>query len=315
MKHFTSVKDIDNLSDLIQKAQDIKRNPLDYQDLGKNKTLGLIFLNSSLRTRLSTQVAAQKLGMSVVIMNINAEGWKIETAEGTIMNGDKAEHLKDAAAVIGQYCDMIGIRSFARLKNKEEDYEEKILNFFLEYAGVPIVSLESATRHPLQSLADVLTIEEYKKVQRPKVVLTWAPHVKALPQAVPNSFVEWMQVAEVDLVVTHPPEYRLASEFMGDLLYNPNQEEAFREADFIYAKNWSSYTDYGKIIEPRESWTVTEEKMKLTRQAYFMHCLPVRRNLVASDQVLDCKESLILAQAENRMFTAQVVLYELLKNL
>jgi len=312
MYNFTSVKDAYNLDNLIKEALLMKKSPNSDRTLGKHKTMGLLFFNSSLRTRLSTQKAAQNLGMDVMVMNVGADSWQLEMNEGVIMNGDKAEHISEAAAVIGQYCDIVGVRSFPSLLNREEDYSEKVLNQFIKYTGKPIISLESATRHPLQSLTDLITIQEYKKVDRPKVVLTWAPHVKALPQCVPNSFAEWMNYSDVDFTIAHPKGYELAPEFSGNakICYNP--KEAFEGADFIYAKNWSSYEDYGKILNSDPSWMVTMEKMKLTNDAKFMHCLPVRRNIVVEDAVLDSEHSIVIQQAGNRVWAAQAVIKEIL---
>lgn len=314
MKHFTSIYDLSNPVELLHTARSVKQNPLANKTLGYGKTLGLIFFNSSLRTRLSTQRAAQNLGLDVIVMNIGEEGWKLEFQDGAIMNSDKAEHIKDAAAVIGQYCEIVGIRTFAGLRDREADYQEEVLEAFVRYSGRPVVSLESATRHPLQSLADWLTIEEHKNVTRPKVVLTWAPHPRSLPQAVGNSFVEWMSHADVELVVTHPEGYELAPAFIGDVKVEYNQQKAFEGADFIYAKNWSSYTDYGKILSLDSSWMVDEAKMALTHQAHFMHCLPVRRNVIVSDAVIDSARSLVIPQAGNRVYAAQAVLQVLLQS-
>ena len=315
MRHFTSVKDITDLSRALDVAFDVKQNPFGYQHLGHNKTMVLIFFNSSLRTRLSTQKAAMNLGMNTMVMNANEDGWQLESELGVIMDGDKPEHLKEAIPVIGSYCDIIGVRSFAKFQNRETDYSEKILNQFIEYAGVPVVSMEASTRHPLQSFADLLTIEEYKTKKKPKVVLTWAPHPRVLPQAVPNSFVEWMREANYDLVVTHPEGYELAPEFMGDIKVEYNQKKAFEGADFIYAKNWSSYTNYGQILSKDFSWTVDDEKMALTDNAKFMHCLPVRRNVIVSDSVIDGENSIVIPQAANRVVTAQAVLKMILEDI
>lgn len=314
MKHFISVNDIPHLNKAVQSAMEIKNDRFAWQHLGKNKTMVLIFFNSSLRTRLSTQKAALNLGMNAMVLNVSDDGWQMESELGVVMDGDKPEHLLEAIPVIGRYCDVIGVRAFAKFKNREEDYSEKILGQFIKYAGVPVVSMEGATRHPLQSYADLLTIEEHKKTERPKVVLTWAPHPRALPQAVANSFVEWMQKTDYDLVVTHPRGYELASEFMGNVKVEYNQDKAFEGADFIYAKNWSSYAEYGQILSKDMSWTVTEEKMKLTNNARFMHCLPVRRNMVVSDGVLDSPSSIVVEQAANREITAQAVLKMILEN-
>jgi N-succinyl-L-ornithine transcarbamylase len=314
MKHFTSVKDVTNISALVEEVLLLKQQPYAFKHLGENKVLGLIFMNPSLRTRLSTQRAAINLGMNVIVMDINKEGWKLESREGAVMDGEAAEHVKDAVAVMGQYCDIIGIRSFPSLENKEEDYAEKVLNQFIQYAGVPIVSLESTTLHPLQSLADLVTIQEYKRTPKPKVVLTWAPHPKALPQAVPNSFSEWMCHADVDLVITHPAGYELDEKYTWNAKIEYDQKKAFEGAEFIYAKNWSSYKQYGKILSKDRSWTVSADKMKLTNQAYFMHCLPVRRNVVVDDEVIDSPQSIVIKQAANRLWAAQAVLKKILEN-
>ncbi len=312
MKNYTTIKDLRDINGAVDYALATKSNPLEDSALGSGQTLVLLFFNSSLRTRLSTQIAGQNLGMNVIIMDINKEGWKIETKDGLVMDGDKAEHIKEAAAVIGSYADIIGIRAFASLTNREVDYKEETISQFIKYSGKPIISLESSTRHPLQSFADLITIEEYKTTKRPKVVLTWAPHPKALPQAVSNSFVECMQIANVDLVVTHPEGYELAEEFMKDTKIEYDQRKAFEAADFIYAKNWASYTDYGKILSTDRNWTVDAEKMALTNNAKFMHCLPVRRNMVVSDDVIDSENSIVVQQAENRIYSAQTVLREIL---
>ena len=315
MRHFTSVNDVADLKTALEHAFEVKKNPFAYSHLGKNKTMVLIFFNSSLRTRLSTQKAAMNLGMNTMVLNVNEDGWKLESELGVVMDGDKPEHLREAIPVIGEYCDIIGVRSFARFESKEHDYSENILNQFIEYAGVPIVSMEAATRHPLQSFADLMTIEEFKKKPRPKVVLTWAPHPRALPQAVPNSFVEWMRRADYDLVVTHPEGYELAPEFMGDLKVEYDQDKAFEGADFIYAKNWASYTDYGKILSKDMNWTVDARKMALTNQARFMHCLPVRRNMIVTDEVIDSPASIVIQEAANREWSAQAVLKMILESM
>jgi N-succinyl-L-ornithine transcarbamylase len=312
LRNFISVNDVPDLQALVQEALRQKQSPYAEKKLGENKTLGLLFFNASLRTRLSTQKAAQNLGMQVMVMNVAQDGWALEMEEGVVMDGDKAEHVKEAAAVIGQYCDIIGVRAFPSLTDKEKDYQEEAINQFVRYAGVPLISLESATRHPLQSLADLVTIEELKKKARPKVVLTWAPHPKALPQAVPNSFAEWMNKAEVDFVITHPEGYELDPLFSGDAYITHNQKEAFEGADFIYAKNWSSFKEYGKILSKDKGWTVTEEKMKLTNDAKFMHCLPVRRNMIVEDAVLDGPSSVVIQQAGNRVWAAQAVIKQIL---
>ncbi len=315
MRHFTSVNDIKDLRNALDVAFDVKKNPFAYSHLGRNKTMVLIFFNSSLRTRLSTQKAAMNLGMNTMVLNVNEDGWKMESELGVIMDGDKPEHLREAIPVIGEYCDIIGVRSFARFENRDDDYQEKILNQFIEFSGVPVVSMEAATRHPLQSFADLMTIEELKTKPRPKVVLTWAPHPRALPQAVPNSFVEWMKKADYDLVVTHPEGYELAPEFMGDLKVEYNQKKAFESADFIYAKNWASYTNYGKILSKDMSWTVDASKMALTDNARFMHCLPVRRNMIVTDEVIESAASVVIQEAANREWSAQAVLKMILEGL
>jgi N-succinyl-L-ornithine transcarbamylase len=315
MKRFLTPSDIGDLKQALSEAADVKENPFAHQHLGRNKTIVLIFFNSSLRTRLSTQKAATNLGMNVIVLDINKDGWKLETEFGVVMDGDKPEHIREAVPVIGQYCDIIGVRSFAKFEDKEEDYSERLLNQFIELSGRPVVSMESATRHPLQSFADLFTIEEYRKVERPKVVLTWAPHPKALPQAVPNSFVEWMKVADVDLTVSHPRGYELAPEFMEDVKVEYDQKKAFEGADFIYAKSWASFNEYGKVLSTNREWTVNEEKMASTNNAKFMHCLPVRRNMVVSDGVIDGPDSIVIQEAANRVVSAQTVLKRMLENL
>lgn len=313
MKHFRNVHDVDNIQDLAALGRALKADPYAFRSLGKNKTLGMVFMNASLRTRLSTQKAAMNLGMDVFVMNMQGDGYTLETGDGVIMNGNTQEHIKEAAAVIAEYCDVIALRSFPRFESREDDYNEKIMNQFVELTGVPFINMESATVHPLQSLADVITINELKKVERPKVVLTWAPHPRALPQAVSNSFAEWMNRIDVDLVITHPEGYNLASQFVGDATVTNNQDEAFEGADFVYAKNWSSYENYGKILSQDESWMITEEKMALTNQGRFMHCLPMRRNVIASDGVMDNGSSVVVQQAGNRLWSAQAVLKSVLE--
>jgi len=315
MRNFTSVYDLPSLDEALKEAFIVKKNPYDFQHLGKNKTMILMFFNSSLRTRLSTQKAAENLGMKVMVLDVNLGAWKLETERGVIMDGDKAEHLLEAIPVIGSYADVIGVRSFAQFENKADDYSENVLSQFVQYAGVPIVSMEAATRHPLQSFADLITIEEYKKVKRPKVVLTWAPHPRALPQAVPNSFVEWMRAADFDLVVTHPEGYELAPEFMGDAKVEYDQMKAFKDADFIYAKNWASYTDYGKILSKDMNWTVSDRQMAVTNEAKFMHCLPVRRNMIVTDDVIESPNSIVIPEAANRVVSAQAALKMILESL
>jgi len=314
MKYFTTVNDVINVDKLVSEVLALKNDPHAFPLLGKNKTLGLIFMNPSLRTRLSTQKAAMNLGMSVMVMNIDKEGWAIETEEGAVMNGTKVEHMKDAAAVMGLYCDVIGIRCFPSLLDKKEDYSEKVLLGFMKHCGVPLISLESATLHPLQSLADLVTIKEsWKEKRRPKVVLSWAPHIKPLPQAVANSFSEWMCKADVDITITHPEGYQLCEDHTKGATITHKQQEALEGADFVYVKNWSSYSEYGKILTAGDGWMLTTEKLKPTNNAKVMHCLPVRRNVELSDEVLDGKNSLVLQQAANRLYAAQTVLKKMLE--
>ena len=315
MKQFLSSSDTKDINGLIRKALHYKSSPLSDKSLGSGKTLGLIFLNPSMRTRISTQVAARNLGMEVIVFNLDKEGWQLEFEDGVIMNGSKAEHVKEAAAVMGQYFDILGIRTFPGLVDQQEDYSELYINQFVKHAGIPVVSLESATVHPLQSLADAITIQELKKTSRPKVVLTWAPHVKALPQAVPNSFVQWMNAwGDVDFIITHPKGYELDSRFSGKAKIEHDQNKALAGADFVYVKNWSSYTNYGKILSTDESWMITNKKLNVTQNAKVMHCLPVRRNVVIADEVLDGPNAVVIQQAGNRVWAAQAVLSELLMN-
>jgi N-succinyl-L-ornithine transcarbamylase len=320
MKQFTSVKDVHDIGQLVNEALALKSNPYAHQHLGKNKTLGLVFLNPSLRTRLSTQKAAINLGMSVMVMNMDKEGWALETEDGVVMNGTTVEHIREAAAVMGQYCDILGLRSFPKLTNREEDYNEDFFNKFIKYCGVPVVSLESATRHPLQSLADLVTIKEtWKGAAKPKVVLAWAPHVKALPQAVPNSFAEWMCEAQqkdmLDFTIVQPEGYELSEDFTPGARIMYNVEEALKGADYIYVKNWSSYKEYGKVLTYPEGWMMNNDKLKGTNDAKVMHCLPVRRDLELSSEILDGPNSLVIHEAGNRLWAAQAVLKELLQNL
>ena len=314
MKNFTSVHDIDSVDALVDQALSIKSNPLAQSVLGANKTLCLLFFNPSLRTRLSSQKAAYNLGMNVMVMNISSDGWQIELEDGTVMNQGTQEHVKEAAAVISQYCDIMGLRTFPSLTDRASDYADAVLNKFLAHVSVPLVSLESAVLHPLQSLADVITIVEHKPKSRPKVVLSWAPHPKSLPQAVANSFVEWISTTDVDLVISNPPGFDLAEQYVGNCKVIHNQEEAFADVDFVYAKNWSSYTDYGKIGTGLDHWIIDQAKMDLTNNAKFMHCLPVRRNVVVTDEVIDSEASLVIQQANNRTYSAQAVLSQILKN-
>lgn len=317
MKKFTTVGDIGPLDKALAEAALIKKDRFAFTELGRNKTLLMIFFNSSLRTRLSTQKAAMNLGMNVIVLDVNQGAWKLETERGVIMDGDKAEHLLEAIPVMGSYCDIIGVRSFAGLKDKKEDYEERVIEQFIKYSGRPVFSMEAATRHPLQSFADLITIEEFKTKTRPKVVMTWAPHPRALPQAVPNSFAEWMNATDYDFVITHPHGYELDPLFTGKATIEYDQRKAFEGADFIYAKNWSAYTDpnYGKILSTDRGWTVDEEKMALTDNAFFMHCLPVRRNMIVTDGVIDSDRSIVIPEAANREISAQVVLKRLLEGL
>ena len=320
MRHFTNVKDAGDLRAAVTEALEVKRDRFAHTHLGRNKTLIMIFFNSSLRTRLSTQKAAMNLGMNTMVLDIAQGAWKLETERGVIMDGDKPEHLLEAIPVIGSYCDIIGVRSFAGFENKADDYGEKVLTQFIEHSGRPVVSMEAATRHPLQSFADLITIEEYRRTPRPKVVLTWAPHPRALPQAVPNSFAEWMNAAsangDVDFVITHPEGYELAPEFVGGAKVEYDQRKAFEGADFIYAKNWAAYTDpnYGKILSTDRSWTVDSEKMSLTDNAFFMHCLPVRRGMIVTDEVIEGPTSIVIPEAANREISAQVVLKRILED-
>jgi len=320
MKQFLSTKDVANINALVQQALQYKANPLVDQHLGDNKRIGLLFLNPSLRTRLSTQVAARNLGMEAVVFNVDKEGWALEFEEGAIMSGNTVEHVKDAAPVLGQYFDILAIRTFPSLKNREDDYSEMFINQFVKYAGVPVVSLESATLHPLQSLTDIISIQESLQVKpiqkaRPKVVLTWAPHVKPLPQCVANSFAQWINAwGEADFVITHPADYELSEEFTKGATITHDQDAALKEADFVYVKNWSTFHDYGKVYENDPAWMMTNAKLALTNQAKVMHCLPVRRNVELSDEILDGPNSLVTTQAGNRVWAAQAVLASILRN-
>jgi N-succinyl-L-ornithine transcarbamylase len=314
MRHFTSVKDVDDVYGLVKSALELKKDPLKYKELGRNKTIGLIFFNPSLRTRLSTQKAAHNLTLRVMEMNVGQDSWSIEFRDDVVMDANTTEHIKEAAAVMGQYCDIIGIRAFPSLNDKESDYKEEIISKFIKYSGVPLISLESATLHPLQSFADLITIEELKKKERPKVVLTWAAHPKALPQAVPNSFAEWMLRANVDFVITHPEGYELDEKFTNGAKITHDQNEALKGADFVYAKNWSSYEYYGNILSKDKSWMITKEKMDLTNDGKFMHCLPVRRNVEVADEVLDSPSSVVIHEAGNRVWSAQAVMKKILED-
>ncbi len=317
MRTYTNVKDLGNLNEAVKEALEIKKNRYAYKHLGENKTLLMVFFNSSLRTRLSTQKAGMNLGMNTIVLDINQGAWKLETERGVIMDGDKTEHLLEAIPVMGCYCDIIGVRAFAQFENKQDDCEEKILNQFIKYSGKPVFSMEAATGHPLQAFADLITIEEYKKTQRPKVVLTWAPHPKALPQAVPNSFADFMNEADVDFVITHPEGYELDPKFVRGAKVEYDQDKALAGADFVYAKNWAAFADsnYGKILSKDRSWTVSTEKMALTNNAYFMHCLPVRRNMIVTDEVIESPQSIIIQEAANREISAQTVIKRILESI
>ena len=320
MRIFQNVQDLGDLRTALNEAFEIKKDRFKYQDLGRNKTALLIFFNNSLRTRLSTQKAALNLGMNVIVLDVNQGAWKLETERGVVMDGDKSEHLLEAIPVMASYCDIIGVRSFATFESRKDDYEEKILNQFIRYSGKPVFFMASATVHPLQSFADLITIEEYKRTERPKVVLTWAPHPKALPQAVPNSFAQWMNAADVDFVVTHPEGYELDPQFVGNAHVEYDQMKAFEGADFIYAKNWSCPgvtrpEDYGKVLSKDMSWTVDAAHMAVTNNAYFMHCLPVRRNMIVTDDVIEAPTSLVIPEAANREISATVVLKRMLQAL
>ena len=316
MNIYTNVFDLGNLQDALKEALEIKKNRYAYKQLGENKTLLMVFFNSSLRTRLSTQKAGMNLGMNTMVLDINQGAWKLETERGVIMDGDKQEHILEAIPVMGTYCDIIGVRAFAQFEDKEFDYQETILNQFIHYSGKPVFSMEAATGHPLQAFADLITIEEYKRTARPKVVLTWAPHPKALPQAVPNSFADFMNEADVDFVITHPEGYELSEKFVRDARVEYDQMKAFEGADFVYAKNWAAYQDpnYGKILSTDRSWTVSERQMAVTNNAYFMHCLPVRRNMIVTDDVIESPQSIVIPEAANREISAQYVIKKMLES-
>ena len=317
MKHFTSIKQLGDLKEALAEAAYVKANPFADQALGRNKTVLLVFFNNSLRTRLSTQKAALNLGMNPIVLDINQGAWKLETGRGVVMDGDKSEHILEAIPVMGSMCDMIGVRSFARFESRDDDYNEVILNQFIEYSGKPVFSMEAATRHPLQTFADIITIEEHKTKARPKVVMTWAPHPRALPQAVPNSFAEGMSMTDYDFVIANPEGYDLAPQFVGNAKVTHNQDEALEGADFVYAKNWAPYREdiYGKVVNYDMDWTVSAKKMALTDNAFFMHCLPVRRNMIVTDEVIESPRSLVIPEAANRVVSAQTVLKMLLKSL
>lgn len=315
MKNFISVHDVSSINSLVKKALSYKADPFKDRNLGADKRIGLLFLNPSLRTRLSTQVAAKNLGMEAIVFNVDKEGWALEFEEGAIMSGNTVEHVKDAAPILGQYFDILCIRTFPGLKNREDDYSEMFIHQFIKYAGVPVISLESATLHPLQSLTDIITIQEtWNQPRRPRIVLTWAPHIKPLPQCVSNSFAQWVNAwGEADFVITHPVDYELAEQFTKGAVITHNQDEALKDADYVYVKNWSTYTDYGKVYENDPNWMLTEEKMKLTNQAKVMHCLPVRRNVELSDEILDGPHSLVTREAGNRVWAAQAVIASILE--
>ena len=324
MKTFMNVQDLGDLQKALVEAEEIKKDRFKYQNLGKNKTLMMVFFNNSLRTRLSTQKAAMNLGMNVIVLDVNAGAWKLETERGVIMDGDKSEHLLEAIPVMGCYCDLIGVRSFAGLTDREYDYAETVINQFIKYSGRPVFAMESATVHPLQAFADLITIKENfvptDEKKRPKVILTWAPHCRALPQAVPNSFAEWMNAADVDFVVTHPEGYELDPKFVGNAHVEYDQMKALEGADFVYAKNWScpgvsNPADYGKIISKDMSWTVDAAHMAVTDNGKFMHCLPVRRGLIVTDDVIESKNSLVIPEAANREISATVVIKRMLESL
>ena len=314
MKHYLNLAAIPDLKSAIDEVIDLKKNPYAAQDLGRQKTLGMLFFNPSLRTRLSTQKAAQHLGLKTMIMNFSNEAWALEFEDGTKMNGLRSEHIKEAAAVVSQYCDIVAIRAFASLSNKEKDEEEQVLKCFARYTSIPVINMESATAHPLQALADAVTIKEQLFTKRPKIVLTWAPHPRALPHAVGNSFTKMVQKLDAEFVITQPKGYELSPKITKNIPLIYNQEKALEGADFVYAKNWCSYNDYGKILRSDEEWMITAEKMKLTNGAKFMHCLPIRRNIVATDDVLDDSCSLVIEQANNRTYAAQWVLKKLIEN-
>ncbi|BAG83639.1 acetylornithine carbamoyltransferase [Candidatus Azobacteroides pseudotrichonymphae] len=317
MKIFINAKDLGNLNTAVKEAFEVKKNRFMYKHLGENKTLLMVFFNSSLRTRLSTQKASMNLGMNTIVLDINHGTWKLETERGIIMDGDKPEHILEAIPVMGCYCDIIGVRSFAKFESKLDDYSENILQQFIRYSNKPVFSMEGATTHPLQAFADLITIEEFKKKSHPKVVLSWAPHPKALPQAVPNSFVDFMNEADVDLVITHPKGYELDPRFVRGAMVEYNQRKAFEGADFIYAKNWAVYEDtrYGQVLSKDRNWTIDTAKMNLTNHAKFMHCLPIRRNMIVTDEVIESPQSIVIQEASNREISCQVVLKRMLENL
>lgn len=312
MQHYLSLKDIDSLPQWVDEAKSLKAAPLQYKTLGAGKTICLLFFNNSLRTRLSTQKAAMNLGMEVIVMNFGSEGWALEYADGSIMDQGTSEHIKEAARVVAQYCDIVGIRAFAGLTDKEQDEAEIVLNGFKKYAGIPVINMESSVGHPLQALADAITLAEHQTKKRPKVVLSWAPHPKALPHAVANSFVEMMQLQDADFVITHPKGYELDPRITKNTKIEYDQNKALEDADFVYVKNWSNYQEYGKVLNQDKNWTITTQKLG---NAQFMHCLPVRRNVIVEDEVLDGDQSLVIEQANNRTYSAQIVLKKILETL
>ena len=311
MKHYLTVNDIESLPDWVEEAITLKKDPYQFEDLGKRKTICLLFFNNSLRTRLSTQKAAMNLGMEVMIMNFGNEGWALEYEDGTVMDQGTSEHIKEAAQVVSQYCDVVAIRAFAGLVDKEKDEAEEVINGFAKHASIPVVNMESSVGHPLQALADAITLKENETKKKPKVVLSWAPHPKALPHAVANSFTQMMKLQDADFVITHPKGYELNPELTQGCQIEYDQDKAFEDADFVYVKNWSSYSDYGKVLNKDKNWTITKEKLG---NAKFMHCLPVRRNMIVEDAVLDSEQSLVVEQAKNRVFSAQIVLKKILEN-
>ena len=315
MQHYTNINELDSLKKIVEEAIELKKNELQFKNLGEGKTICLLFFNNSLRTRLSTQKAAQNLGLNAIVMNFGSEGWQLEFDDGVVMNKNKSEHVKEAAQVIAQYCDIVAIRAFASLTDKEKDKAEIVIENFKKYSGIPVLNMESATGHPLQALADAITMEENKVSHKPKVVLSWAPHPKALPHAVANSFVEMMQLQDSDFVITHPEGYELDSEITKNSRIEYNQNKAFENADFVYVKNWSSFKEYGEVMKSDSDWMITADKMKLTNNGKFMHCLPVRRNVIVADEVIDSENSIVIQQANNRTYSAQIVLKKILENL
>ena len=314
--NYFDINDIDNLSTWVDEAIELKKSPLKHKALGADKTICLLFFNNSLRTRLSTQKAAINLGMNVMVMNFGAEGWQLEYGDGEVMDQGKSEHVIEAAQVVSQYCDIVAIRAFAKFENKEEDQKEQVLSAFMKYASVPVLNMESAIGHPLQALTDMITIAEHNTKPKPKVVLSWAPHPRALPQAVANSFAQYANASDFDFVITHPEGYELDSKFVGNATVTNNQEEAFKDADFIYVKNWSPFNDkdYGQVVNTDENWRISADKMALTDNGKFMHCLPVRRNVIVDDAVIDSENSLVIKQANNRTYAAQIAIKKILEN-